>query len=55
MVAATAISDLLVGVFPEEEGEPLPEPGPAEDSQHSPQPQAGHPALLRRVQQLQTS
>ncbi len=47
-------ADLMVAVFPEEEGEPLLEPGPAEHSEDSPEAEAGHPALLRRIQQLYT-
>jgi hypothetical protein len=47
--------NLMVAVFLEEEGEPLLEPGPAEHSEDSPEAEAGHPALLRRIQQLYTS
>ena len=45
----------MVAMFPEEEGEPLLEPGPAEHGEDSPEAEAGHPALLRRIQQLYTS
>ncbi len=44
----------MVAMFPEEEGEPLLEPGPAEHGEDSPEAEAGHPALLRRIQQLYT-
>ena len=44
----------MVAMFPEEEGEPLLEPGPAEHGEDSPEAEAGHPALLRRIQQLDT-
>jgi hypothetical protein len=44
----------MVAVFSEEEGEPLLEPGPTEHGEDSPEAEAGHSALLRRIQQLYT-